>query len=83
MSKAFGEKVILRDWNYTFARYDKIGIVGPNGVGKTTLLRMLLGELQPDSGRFDVGQTVKFGYYSQQGMAEPNPRKRLLTLCAR
>lgn len=78
VSKAFGEKVILRDWNYTFARYDKIGIVGPNGVGKTTLLRMLLGELQPDSGRFDVGQTVKFGYYSQQGMAEQNPRKKVI-----
>ncbi len=78
VSKAFGDKVILKDWSYTFARYDKIGIVGPNGAGKTTLLRMLLGELKPDSGRFDIGQTVRFGYYSQQGIAGLDPRKRVI-----
>lgn len=78
VSKAFGDKVILHDWNYTFARYDKIGIVGPNGVGKTTLLRMLLGEEHPDSGGFDIGQTVRFGYYSQKGITDLNPRKKVI-----
>lgn len=78
VSKAFGEKCILKDWNYTFARYDKIGIVGPNGVGKTTLLKMLLGELKPDSGHFDIGQTVKFGYYSQQGILNLDPSKKVI-----
>lgn len=78
VSKAYGDKVILKDWNYTFARYDKIGIVGPNGVGKTTLLRMLLGELKPDSGHFDIGQTVRFGYYSQQGISNLDPSKKVI-----
>lgn len=78
IGKSFADKVILKDWNYTFARYDKIGIVGPNGVGKTTLLRMLLGELQPDQGHFDIGQTVRFGYYSQQGMTDINPSMRVI-----
>lgn len=78
VSKSFGNKMILKEWNYTFARYDKIGIVGPNGVGKTTLLRMLLGELKPDSGRFDIGQTVRFGYYSQQGITNLDPNKRVI-----
>ena len=78
VSKAFGEKCILKDWNYTFARYDKIGIVGPNGVGKTTLLKMLLGELKPDSGHFDIGQTVRFGYYSQQGILNLDPSKKVI-----
>ncbi len=78
VSKAFGEKTILKDWNYTFARYDKIGIVGPNGVGKTTLLKMLLGELQPDTGHFDIGQTVRFGYYSQQGILNLDPSKKVI-----
>lgn len=66
--KAFGERIILSDFDYTFSRYDKVGIVGPNGVGKTTFLRLLLGEEEPDSGYFDVGETVRFGYYSQKGM---------------
>lgn len=64
--KAYGDKVILKDFDYIFARHDKIGIVGENGVGKTTFLRMLLGEEPCDKGQFDVGQTVRFGYYSQQ-----------------
>ncbi|MCR5362005.1 MAG: ABC-F family ATP-binding cassette domain-containing protein [Bacteroidales bacterium] len=62
------EKIILRDYDYTFARYEKMGIVGPNGTGKSTFLKMLLGIVQPDSGRFDVGETVRFGYYSQEGL---------------
>lgn len=64
--KAYGDKVILKDFDYIFARHDKIGIVGENGVGKTTFLRMLLGEEPCDKGQFDIGQTVRFGYYSQQ-----------------
>ncbi len=68
VGKRFGDKVILQDFNYTFARYEKLGIVGDNGVGKTTFIRLLLGELAPDSGRFEVGETVRFGYYSQEGM---------------
>lgn len=66
--KAFGDRTILSDFDYIFSRYDKVGIVGPNGVGKTTFLQLLLGEEEPDSGYFDVGETVRFGYYSQKGM---------------
>ena len=74
VSKAFdgpnGEKkVMLKDFNYTFARYEKLGIVGGNGTGKSTFIKLLLGLLKPDSGRFVVGETVRFGYYSQEGMA--------------
>lgn len=68
VSKSFGSKCILRDWSYDFARYDKVGIVGPNGVGKSTFIKLLLGHLQPDSGSFDIGTTVRWGYYSQEGM---------------
>lgn len=66
--KAFGDKVILRDWSYTFARYEKVGVVGPNGVGKSTFIKILLNRLQPDSGSIDTGQTIKWGYYSQEGI---------------
>lgn len=66
--KAFGDKVILRDWSYTFARYEKVGVVGPNGVGKSTFIKILLNRLPPDSGSIDTGQTVKWGYYSQEGI---------------
>lgn len=66
--KAFGDKVILQDWSYTFARYEKVGVVGPNGVGKSTFIKILLNRLQPDSGSIDTGQTVKWGYYSQEGI---------------
>lgn len=66
--KAFGDKVILKDWSYTFARYEKVGVVGPNGVGKSTFIKILLNRLQPDSGTIDTGQTVKWGYYSQEGI---------------
>ncbi len=78
VSKRFGDKVILKDWNYTFARYDKIGIVGENGVGKSTFIKLLLGEMQPDSGHFDIGQTVKWGYYSQEGMVDFDEKKKVI-----
>lgn len=68
INKSFGDKVILRDFNYTFARYDKVGIIGPNGVGKSTFIKLLQGIIQPDSGKWDVGETVRFGYYSQDGI---------------
>ena len=61
-------KVILQDYNYTFARYEKMGIIGANGAGKSTYLKLLLGLVQPDQGHFDIGETVRFGYYSQDGM---------------
>lgn len=66
--KAFGEIKILEDFNYTFARYEKLGIVGNNGTGKSTFIKMLMGEVAPDKGQFDIGETVKFGYYSQDGL---------------
>ncbi len=73
VSKAFpidggGEKIILKDFYYNFSRYEKMGIVGANGAGKSTFIKMLLGEVKPDGGRFVVGETVRFGYYSQEGM---------------
>ena len=68
VSKSFGEdKVILKDFYYNFSRYEKMGIVGNNGTGKSTFLKLLLGEVRPDSGRFVVGETVRFGYYAQEG----------------
>ncbi len=73
VSKSFptsdgGEKVILRNFYYNFSRFEKMGIVGANGTGKSTFIKMLLGEVHPDSGRFVVGDTVRFGYFSQEGM---------------
>ncbi len=69
------EKIILNDYNYTFARYEKLGIIGSNGVGKSTFLKMLLGQVQPDSGHFDIGETVRFGYYSQEGLQFDESKK--------
>lgn len=69
ISKAYGDLKILDQFYYNFARYEKMGIIGKNGTGKTTFLKMLLGEVKPDSGSFDVGETVIFGYYSQDGLA--------------
>ncbi len=65
VSKAFGEKIILKDFNYIFARHEKLGIVGANGAGKTTFIRLLLGDVAADGGHFDVGETVRFGHFSQ------------------
>ena len=69
LSKSFGEKVILKDFSYTFARYEKMGIIGENGTGKTSFLKLLTGQLQPDSGVLEVGETVRFGHYEQGGLA--------------
>ena len=69
LSKAFGSKVITKDFYYTFARYEKLGIVGNNGTGKSTFIKMLLGRMAPDSGTIEVGETVKWGYYSQDGLS--------------
>ena len=72
VSKAFDDrgkkKVILDNLYYNFARFEKMGIVGNNGTGKSTFIKMLLGEVQPDSGKFDIGETVRFGYFSQEGL---------------
>ena len=68
VSKSFGDKVILKDFYYNFSRYEKMGIVGNNGTGKSTFIKMLMGQVQPDSGRFDVGETVRFGYFAQEGL---------------
>ena len=66
--KSFGEKKILDDFSYIFSRYEKMGIVGNNGTGKSTFLKILLGQQQPDSGKLEIGETVRFGYYSQEGL---------------
>lgn len=68
VTKSFGSIKIVEDFNYIFARYEKMGVVGNNGTGKSTFIKMLMGEVEPDSGRFDVGETVRFGYYSQDGL---------------
>ena len=68
VSKRYDDIIITEDFNYIFTRYEKMGIVGKNGTGKSTFIKMLLGEVAPDSGHFDVGETVNFGYYSQDGL---------------
>ena len=68
VSKRFGDKIILDDFNYIFSRYEKVGIIGHNGVGKSTFIKMLLGEVATDTGTWDIGTTVRFGYYRQDGM---------------
>ena len=76
VSKAWSpEKVILHDFYYNFARFEKMGIVGNNGTGKSTFIKMLLGEVQPDGGRFDIGETVRFGYFSQEGLKFDEQKK--------
>lgn len=68
VTKSYGTLKITDDFNYIFSRYEKMGIVGNNGTGKSTFIKMLLGEVKPDSGEFDIGETVNFGYYSQEGL---------------
>lgn len=68
LSKRFGDKIILDHFSYTFSRYEKMGIIGNNGTGKSTFIKMLLGIVSPDSGTIDIGETVRFGYYSQEGI---------------
>lgn len=79
LSKRFGERVILDDFSYLFARYEKMGIVGNNGTGKSTFIKILLGLEAADSGTVDVGETVRFGYYSQQGL-EFDPQARVIDI---
>lgn len=73
--KRFGDKVILDDFTYTFARYEKVGLIGANGVGKSTFIKLLQGIIPADSGRWNVGSTVRFGYYSQEGIKFPPDKK--------
>ena len=68
ISKKFGDKIILDDFSYTFARYEKLGIIGNNGVGKSTFIKLLQGVISSDSGEWNIGETVRFGYYSQDGI---------------
>lgn len=75
ISKRFEDKVILDDFSYTFARYEKLGIIGRNGTGKSTFIKMLLGIVPADRGEWNVGETVRFGYYSQEGIAFDNDKK--------
>lgn len=79
LCKRFGERVILNDFSYLFSRYEKMGIVGNNGTGKSTLIKMLLGLEPVDSGTIDIGETVRFGYYSQQGL-EFDPQARVIDI---
>ncbi|MGE4567813.1 MAG: ABC-F family ATP-binding cassette domain-containing protein [Bacteroidales bacterium] len=77
LSKQFGDKVLLREFSYTFARFEKVGIIGENGSGKTTFLNLLTGTLKPDAGTTDTGETVVVGYYTQQGIAF-DPQQRVI-----
>ncbi len=77
ISKRFGEKTILNDFNYVFSRYEKVGIIGKNGVGKSTFIKMLIGAEPTDSGTWEIGETVKFGYYNQDGMSF-DPSKKVI-----
>lgn len=77
VGKRFGDRVILDCFDYTFARYEKLGIVGNNGVGKSTFLKLITGDVQPDVGIIERGATLRIGYYSQQGM-DFNPSDRVI-----
>ena len=75
ISKQYDDVVIMKDFYYNFSRFEKMGIVGSNGTGKSTFLKMLLGLVQPDEGRFDIGDTVRFGYFSQEGLQFDDSQK--------
>lgn len=78
VSKSFNNIKILENFNYTFARNEKVGIIGENGAGKTTFIKLLLGELEPDNGHFDVGSTIKWGHYSQDGIINYPQDKKVI-----
>lgn len=75
VSKAYDNKIILKDFYYNFSRFEKLGIIGNNGTGKTTFIKMLMGLVEPDSGKFDIGETVRFGYFSQEGLVFDQQQK--------
>lgn len=75
VSKAYDDKIILKDFYYNFSRFEKLGIIGNNGTGKTTFIKMLMGLVVPDSGKFDIGETVRFGYFSQEGLVFDQQQK--------
>lgn len=75
VSKAYDNKIILKDFYYNFSRFEKLGIIGNNGTGKTTFIKMLMGLVEPDSGKFDIGETVHFGYFSQEGLVFDQQQK--------
>ncbi len=78
ISKSYGEKVLIKDFSYTFLKNDRIGFVGKNGAGKTTLLKMIMGEVEPDDGIINIGQTVKIGYFAQEIEKEMDPSQRVI-----
>lgn len=78
VSKSFGNIKILDNFNYIFARHEKVGIIGENGTGKSTFIKLLLGEIKPDNGCFDIGSTVRWGYYSQDGMTNFDENKKVI-----
>ena len=78
LSKAYGDKILIKDFSYTFLKNDKIGFVGKNGAGKTTLLKMIMGDVEPDSGTITIGQTVKIGYFAQEIEREMDPNQRVI-----
>ena len=82
ISKRYGERVLLDRFSYLFARYEKMGVIGDNGTGKSTFIKLLLGEVEPDSGTIDIGETVRFGYYSQQGLSFDDNAKVIDTVSA-
>lgn len=75
VSKAYDNKIILKDFYYNFSRFEKLGSIGNNGTGKSTFIKMLMGLVEPDSGKFDIGETVRFGYFSQEGLAFDQQQK--------
>ncbi|MDX5428404.1 MAG: ABC-F family ATP-binding cassette domain-containing protein [Bacteroidota bacterium] len=75
LKKAFGDKPIVDQFNYVFKKGDRVGIVGPNGVGKSTFLKMITGQMEPDGGKIIIGETVQFGYYGQEGLKAPEDKR--------
>lgn len=78
VSKAYGDRVLIRDFTYLFGKNDRVGFIGPNGSGKSTLMKMITGEIEPDSGHIELGQTVKIGYYAQEIGDEMKPGQRVI-----